>query len=97
MILIALGTLGAVTGLLLKYYFVYGGGGSSRGRRVLTETVVPTLLDLVREDFVWIHSYITLAVIGLLVIHVFVNKRLIGYYLWGPKRKKAKNKKPIEN
>jgi len=38
LILIALGTLGAVTGLLLKYYFVYGSGGSSRGRRVLTET-----------------------------------------------------------
>jgi len=93
LILITLGTIGAVTGLLLKYYFIYGGGGSGKGRRILTETVIPTLFGLVREDFVWIHSYITLAVIALLLIHVLVNKRLIGYYLWGPKKKKTKAKK----
>ena len=87
LILIVLSGASVVTGLLLRFYFI--GGGLERGRWATSvEGTIPTLFGLIKEDFVLIHSYVSLVILALLAIHIIVNKRLIGYYIRGPKKRK---------
>ncbi len=91
LILIVLGAVSATTGLLLRFYFI-GGGGFGRGRGAAAiERTIPTLLGLVKSDFILIHSYISLAILALLVVHIIINRRLIGYYIRGPKKSRNSN------
>lgn len=97
--LISIGGFSAITGLLIRFYFVGGGGSGGHGRgRPITEPITTsiTLFGLTREDVIFWHEYISLGIIVLIAIHIFLNRKILKFYFFGPKKsvRQAKTKIP---
>ena len=101
LLLISIGVFSAFTGLLLRFYFVGVGEGGGRGfgrgggvGETLSSTV--TFFGLTRDDTVFWHEYVSLGIIILIAIHIILNRKIISFYIFGPKKsaKQAKTKIP---